>query len=935
MSHRTLFLVDGHALAYRAFYAIPNLTSPEGKPTGAVLGFFRKVLKVVRDRKPDALAVIFDPHGPTHRDELSADYKATRSPMPDPLREQLGWIVDLVPAIGLRMLQVDGFEADDVIATLTERAAQEGWAVEILSGDKDLAALVTDTVTLLAPSREIDAEKRLDPAGVREKFGVPPEAIPDLLSLMGDASDNIPGLPGVGEKTAAKLIQEHGSVDGVIAARDMLPPRVRKAISEHRGDLDLSRALVRLRRDVPLESLSFPGDFPARLAPTQEALERFRSLGFRSIVAELKAEASGEPVDPAAAGAGGDVGPPVASRRRKKIADPTLFPDEEESGGEASTAASSITLPPHVILDAKTLPAYLERLSAAPIAAVDTETTALLPRAAKLVGISFAAPGIEPAWLPVWSGEGPDRDLLAVARRWLEDPAAAKCLHHAKYDIQVLRGAGIELQGVAFDSLVADGVLAPERRSHGMDQLARDLFQHESISFEEVAPGGDFRAVPTEDAARYACEDAWLTLAFHEALFPELERRGLRGVYEEIEHPLVTVLADIEWTGFRVDAGRLAVIAEEFRADLVRLKSEALAAACREFNPDSPKQVGVVLFEDLALPAMKKTKTGWSTDQETLEELRGLHPLPGILLEYREVAKLLNTYVEALPGLILPSTGRIHASFRQVGAATGRLSCVSPNLQNIPIRTDRGRRIRGAFVAEPGKRLVAADYSQVEFRIAAWLAGEESLLEAFRSGRDLHAATAERLFGMDQNAGNAEKAEARRRAKAVNFGILYGQSGFGLARQLGIPRRDADRLIAEYFAAFPAIKAWIDRTIREARERGEATTLFGRRRALPELNASNRNVRAGAERVAVNTPVQGAAADVIKIAMARVAEKLTPGSGRAMVLQVHDELMIEAPEGDAEAVEALLRDAMKEVPILGGILDVNTGSGRDWLEASH
>lgn len=930
---RTLFIVDGHALAYRAFYAIPNLTSPDGRPTGAVLGFLRKILKVIREQKPAAIAVVFDPHGPTHRDEISTEYKATRSPMPDALRAQLAWITQIIPGLGLKMLQVEGFEADDVIATLTERAVAEDWIVEILSGDKDLAALVSDRVTLLAPSRELDQEKRLDAAGVAIKFGVPPTAIPDLLSLMGDSSDNIPGVAGIGGKTAAKLLQDYGSVEGVLAHLDDVTPRSRKALLENAGALEMSRRLVALKRDVELGPLNLDEDLSPRLTPEESVVTLLRELGFKSLVAEIEAEASN--------GTGGETRVPATAS--PAATSPRPVAEEEKP---ASRATASLVIPEPLILDAASVTGYLEKLATTELVAFDTETTSLIPHNAELVGVSFAADGLPPAYLPTWENNGVRRDLVEIVGRWLADPKAAKCGHHLKYDMQVLRGAGVEASGLVFDSLVADGVLNPGRRSHGLDTLAEELFSYETIKFSDITAGDgdrapDFRIVPLADAARYAAEDAYLTLAFHRELAPQLKKCGLEKVYFEIEHPLIRVLADMEWKGFTVDIAMLEKIAEEFRSDLELLRWDAFRAAGREFNPDSPKQVGVVLFEDLALPARKKTKTGWSTDQETLELLADRHPLPRILLEYREVAKLLNTYVEALPSLVLPSTGRVHASFRQIGAATGRLSCTNPNLQNIPVRSPRGRRIREAFTAgkvsdtQPKRTLIAADYSQVEFRIAAWLAGEESLLAAFRDGRDLHAATAEKLFGVTAASDDVTKAEGRRRAKSVNFGILYGKSAFGLAQQLGISRREADTMIHDYFVAFPAIKSWIDRTIEESRARSGAETVFGRRRPLPELNAANKMTRAAAERVAINTPIQGTAADIIKIAMARLHERLAPHQASAMVLQVHDEVIIECFEKDALELIPVIENALRDVPILGEILAVNTGRGRTWLEASH
>jgi DNA polymerase I len=920
MTAPRLFLIDGHALAYRAFYAIPNLTSPDGTPTGAVLGFLRKVMCVVREAKPDGLIVVFDGHGPTFRDELSKDYKATRSPMPDELRSQLAAIVDLIPRLGIKVITADGgAEADDVIASLAIEAAERGTDVEILSGDKDLAALVrertksTGAVTLLAPSRDLDTERRLDPAGVTEKFGVPPALIPDLLSLMGDSSDNIPGVAGVGAKTAAKLLNDHGSIDGVLKALESLTPKLRKSFEENAEALALSRKLVALRTDPGFLPPDAPASIPARLAPEPAAIETLRKLGFKSLTEEMRALGAAQAA--------------AAPSRSSETSTPIEVGDER---------------PKVRILDEKSLPEYLARLAAAPIAAVDTETTSLNTREAALIGASFAAQGIEPAFLPISHAEASaGKKSLAVLKRYLEDDKAKKCGHNIKYDLQVLRGAGIESKGFVADTMVVAALLDPLRRSNALDALALEFFGLSMISFESL--GDDLRKTPLAALAQYAGEDAWLTARFHVTLSERLNApgaAGLRKFYDEIEHPLIFVLTDMEWEGITIDSKRLEKMAAELRGEIEALKERASAEAGEEFNMDSPKQVGAILYEKLALPAKRKTKTGWSTDQEALEELAPLHPLPAILLEHREVAKLLNTYVVALPEMVSRVSGRIHAQFSQARTATGRLSSQNPNLQNIPIRTERGRRIREAFVAPEGRVFVSADYSQVEFRIAAHLSGDERLLAAFREGRDLHAATAEALFGhgplfVESKKEASRAAEERRLAKAVNFGILYGQSAFGLARTLGISRKEADGMIKAYFEAYPRLKSWMTELVEKARETGYVETLFGRRRPVPELKSANHNIRTGAERIAVNSPVQGSAADAIKIAMIRLHERLSTHEGSVILLQVHDELLLETPEGSAKEIEGLVRDEMLRVPVIGHLLEVNTGIGRTWLEAGH
>jgi len=879
----TLLIIDGHALAYRAFFALPPLTSPNGHPTGAILGFLRMLLGVLRDREPAAVAVVFDGPGPTFRDKLSAAYKATRSPMPPDLRQQIDWLKEFVPLTGLRMLCESGVEADDVIASLA-RAAEKEARVEILSGDKDLAALVSDRIAMLSPSRDLKGEKVLDPAGVEEKFGVPPSAIGDYLSLVGDSSDNIPGVPGIGAKTAAKLLQKFGTLDNLLAHQDELTARQQQAFTDNAAVLELSRKLVRLKTDLAVAGSSALAEFRLRLAPEPEAVARLLSLGLKSILADLPGAAS------------------VA----------------------VSAASASFRMPAVELLDRDKLAAYLERLAAAPIAVIDTETTSLDPHAAELVGVSFAGAGLPPAYLPYTSG---CRQPLA---RFLADPAVRRCAHNVKYDHLVLRQAGLSAAGFEFDTMVASYVLDPLRRSHALDQLARELLGHTMIPYESL--GEDIRACPVGQLAEYSGEDAAATLALYERFAPQLADKNLDRVYREIDHPLIFVLADMEWQGVQLDTKALAKLAAEFNGELERLEKAVFSEAGEEFNLASTQQLGAVLFEKLGLPAQRKTKTGYSTDADTLEALKGMHPLPAIVLEHRELAKLLGTYVEALPELVSPLTGRLHTSFSQVRTATGRLASSNPNLQNLPVRTERGRAIREAIVAPRGKVLVTADYAQIELRIAAFLSDEPALKEAFARGEDLHAVTAARLAGKQPGEVSAEE---RRQAKAVNFGILYGQSAFGLARTLGIGRNEAGGIIDRYFAEFPRMKAWIDATIEKARETGAVSTWFGRIRPVPDIQASNRNVREAAERVAINTPVQGTAADILKIAMARAWKRLAALPGTAIILQVHDELVVETERAYAGEVAAILKETMTAIDPFTPHLSVATGSGHDWLAASH
>lgn len=797
------------------------------------------------------------------RDDLNEDYKATRSAMPDDLRPQVELIQEILTQLGMKVVTIPGYEADDSIATIACRAAESGYAIRIFSGDKDLMALVNDAITVYAPSRDLDTERVLDRAGVFEKFGVYPEMIPDYLAMVGDSSDNIRGVTGIGPKTAAKLLADHQTLDGILAARDGFTPKMKQAF-DGCDWLANTRELVRLHRDVDVGEQ----EYPAKLKPSREVVMRLADLALKSIAAELE---------------------------------PLL--------DEKITHSAALEIPPPRILSAGELAKYLERLASSPIAAFDTETTSLRPRHAEIIGVSFAADGVEPAYFPMHGGSEP----LA---RYLADENAKKCGHNIKYDLQVLWRAGFAPRGFACDTMIVASLLNPLRRSQSLDALALELYQLEKIPFESL---GDMRAASVEKVAAYAGEDAVVTLALHRDLYPRLG--ALEKLYREIEHPLIETLARMEWTGIGVDRNVLGELAVRFGEDLERVRAAATLAAGVEFNPDSPKQVGAVLFETLKLPAVRKIKTGYSTDSATLDELKGLHSLPGILLEYRELAKLINTYVLSLPALVDERTGRLHTCFNQARTATGRLSSTEPNLQNIPIKTARGREIRRAFVAPEGRRLVVADYGQIEFRIVAHLSGDPGLLEAFKKNIDLHALTAEKLFGDPSQRG---------RAKTINFGILYGQSAFGLSKTLGVPQRDAAAIIKGYYEAFPALKNWMDGILRDGTERGYVETLFGRRRPVEELKSSNKNLRSAAERIAINTPVQGTAADIIKIAMIKLSATLPKAS---ILLQVHDELILEADERDAPEVEARVREAMTNIAPLEKILAVNAGIGQNWLEA--
>ena len=885
-----LLIIDGHALAYRAYFALPPLLSPKGQATGAIVGFLRKLLKVIRELKPDHVAVIFDDPGPTHRDELSSEYKATRDPMPDELRSQIKLIQEIVPGLGLTTLCIKGVEADDVIATIALKAEKD-CSVDILSGDKDLCALVSKNISLLAPSRDIESEKRLDPAGVKEKFDVSPEMIPEYLALMGDASDNIPGVPGVGKKTASKLLNEYGSIDNILESVESLKGKLKDKFKDNLDLLELSRKLVQLKTDVDLGSeIKIPSSFNPEIIPDEATIEALRDLALKSVVNDLP-------------------------------------------GGVEKSVESSIELPKTTILTLENIDAYLKKMEKASMVVVDTETTSLDPHEAELLGIAFAFPKAPPAYLSLNHKDVSKKDakvLLEKATAVLTNPKIPKCAQNLKYDYLVLRNAGIDCKGFTHDTLVMSSLVNPLRRSHSLDALSRDLLGHEMIPFDSL---GDIREAPLEQVSDYAGEDAFVTLELYNLLMKDLEKeKKLKKLYEEIEHPSILVLADLEWLGVSIDVKVLKKLSQEYTGELEKIRAQTFIEAGEEFNPASTKQLGAILFEKLGLPAKKKTKTGYSTNVKVLESLKDLHPLPKLILEYRELSKLLSTYVDALPEMVNTKTGRIHTSFSQTRTATGRLASSDPNLQNIPVRTERGRQIRNAFDAMKGKVLITADYSQIEFRIAAYFSQENVLLDAFAQGHDLHAATAAQVWNVPIDEVDSD---LRRQAKAVNFGILYGQSAYGLSRSLGISIPEGKELIESYFAGFPRMKTWIDETMEKAREDGVVETYFGRQRPIPDIKASNKMVREAAERIAINTPIQGTASEIIKVAMLNVASELEDIDGSDIILQVHDELIIETLEKDAERVTELVEAAMKNIPPFTDILAVSTGQGSNWLKASH
>jgi DNA polymerase-1 len=890
-----LILVDGSSYLYRAFHALPPLSTSRGEPTGAVYGVINMLRKLLSDYDPEHIAVVFDARGKTFRDEMFEAYKANRPPMPEELAAQVEPLLTAVQAMGLPLLQVAGVEADDVIGTLAQRAASQGIPAVISTGDKDMAQLVDDHITLINTM----TGTRLDAQGVKEKFGVPPERIVDYLALVGDTSDNIPGVPRVGPKTAAKWLAEFDSLDNLIAHAGEIKGKAGESFREHLEALELSRQLATIRCDLELEQ----GIEALRRQPPNTATlrELFQQLEFRSWLKELLAA--------------------------------------EESAARPDDLAVTY----ETVLQQSQLDRWLEQLARAGVFAFDTETTSLDYMQARIVGVSFALEPNRAAYVPLaheYAGAPAqlDRDaVLAQLRPLLEADAPGKLGHNLKYDMSVLANHGIALAGISHDTMLESYVLDSTASRHDMDSLALKYLGHKNISYEEVAGKGarqlNFREVPVEQAAPYAAEDADITLRLHEALWPRLQSvPALEKVYRDIDLPLVPVLSRIERTGVLVDTRMLARHSEELTRRLREIEAEAQVVAGQPFNLGSPKQIQEILFDKQKLPVLAKTPKGApSTAESVLQELALDYPLPRLILDYRSLSKLKSSYTDRLPERVDPDTGRVHTSYHQAVAATGRLSSSEPNLQNIPVRTEEGRRIRQAFVAAPGCRMVAADYSQIELRIMAHLSRDEGLLKAFASGEDIHRATAAEVFGVPLAQVNPDQ---RRSAKAINFGLIYGMSAFGLARQLGIAQPAAKDYVDLYFARYPGVKAYMDATRAKAHEDGYVETVFGRRLYLPEINTRNMQRRNAAERTAINAPMQGTAADIIKLAMIR-ADRWLHGqtSGARMIMQVHDELVFEVPERELDRVCEGVRACMEEAGSLSVPLVVDIGIGGNWDEA--
>jgi len=946
MNARKLVLVDGSSYLYRAFHALPPLSNSRGEPTGAVLGVLNMLNKLIKEESPERTAVVFDAPGRTFRDDLFDQYKAHRAPMPDDLRSQVQPLLEAVEALGLPVLRVAGVEADDVIGTLATQGAADGYEVLISTGDKDMAQLVDPRITLVNTM----SNTRLDRAGVKAKFDVFPEQIVAYLALVGDSSDNIPGIAGVGPKTAAKWLHQYQTLDTLIAHAAEVPGKVGENLRNGLPALELSRKLATIDTSIQLSVTpdGLVGGAPdlARLRELFARLE-LRALlkNLESSLAPLAATASPTAADSGAASIDLKSATPSAAAAAAAV----MIGGEGADAGAAARpmAAPELALaqPRHYqkIVSEEDLDAWLAKLGAAPLVCFDTETDSLDYMRAQMVGVSFAVAAGEAAYVPLghdYAGAPHQLDrgkVLAALKPWLEDAAAAKLGHHLKFDMHILANYGIALRGQRFDSMLESYVLNSVATRHDMDSTAEKYLRIKTIRYEDVAGKGakqiTFNQVDVDRATEYAAEDADVTLRLHHAIWPQIEALPrLKNLYETIEQPLVSVLYRMERAGVLVDRGLLRAQSSELAARMLELQALAHAEAGGAFNVDSPKQLQEILFGKLGLPVMRKTPTGQpSTAEDVLEELAATYPLPKLILEYRGIAKLKSTYTDTLPEQIDEETGRIHTSYHQGVAATGRLSSADPNLQNIPIRTPEGRRIRQAFVAPPGHCLVAADYSQIELRIMAHLSADASLLNAFAEDRDVHQATAAEVFGIELAAVSADQ---RRSAKAINFGLIYGMSAFGLARQLGIGRGEAQRYVDLYFERYPGVKRYMDETRRQARESGYVETVFGRRLYLPEIRSRNQALRQYAERSAINAPMQGTAADIIKLAMIEVDGWLQSSHAPArLIMQVHDELVLEVDDEAVDGIVERLRAHMTNAAELAVPLKVGVGIGRNWDEA--
>ncbi len=876
-----LYLIDGNSYVYRAFYAIKGLTNSKGFPTNAAFGFTNMLLKIIREKVPGGLAVCFDSPARTERHELFEDYKAHRPEAPSDLVAQLPYIRKIISAFRIGTFEVPGYEADDVIGTIAKKAAKEGNRVFIVTADKDMLQLVDDSIRIYDPMKD----KVLDEEYVREKFGVGPGRVTEFMALTGDAVDNIPGIKGVGEKTAKELLSLFESIEDLLDHPERIKKeRLREMVSSSRDIVLLSKRLATIDKSVPLDIEM--SDLLTGEPDWLSLLSIFRELEFSSF---MKLIPSAEAV-----------------RRHETVDNPERL--------------------------AEILSSVKDEL------AIDTEATGRNPLTDRLVGIAFCLIKDKAYYVPIshsypGSGKQPDReDVFRLLRPLLGDGEVAKAGHNLKYDVMLLGKEGITVSGRLYDTMIAAYLLNPNKAGHSLEEVSFEYLSAKKKSFVEVLnKRKSFAEVTIEEATVYAAEDAALSMELREMLFKKLREEGLEKIYEEIEMPLIKVLVEMENSGIKVDAVLLKEWANEMTVEIDSIRKRIFFLAGEEFNISSPKQLSKVLFQSLGLSPTKRTKTGFSTGMDVLEELAERHALPMEVLHYRSLTKLKTTYLDVLPSLVNAETGRVHTSFNQTATATGRLSSSDPNLQNIPIRGEWGSRIRQAFVAEEGNFLLSADYSQVELRVLAHISGDEGLCEAFESGLDIHTRTASELFGVPFD---EVTPEMRRTAKTVNFGVIYGISAFGLSETLNIDRGDAQKYINQYFDRHPGVRKYTERVFAEAREKGYVTTLFGRKRQIPELKSHNNNTRQQGERFAVNSPIQGTAADIIKIAMIRIWNRFRKEEVPAkMILQVHDELLFEFPEHELEKVRIIVREEMEGAAKLSVPLKVEAGHGRNWAEA--
>ena len=883
-----MFLIDGSSYIYRAFFALPPLSNSKGFPTNATLGFTNMLLKVLREKKPDYLAVVFDAPGPTFRHEVFGNYKANRPPMPENLRPQVPHIKEVVKALRLPLLEEEGYEADDLIGAITKKVSGEELETIIVSGDKDLMQLITPKVSMYDPMKD----KTFTIPEVVERFGVLPEKVTEVMGLCGDTSDNIPGVPGIGEKTAARLIQEFGSIEELLKnVEKVKQTKIRENLTHFAEQARVSRELATLDTQAPvpwgLEGLK-PGD------PDSQKLHGiFKEMEFSKLLKDFTAE-----------------------------------PERREDDYR-------------LVLEKETFGKLREDLIRAGAFALDLESTSLEPMRAEIVGISFSYQPQQAFYIPVghsYSG-APDQlekeEVLKGLKPLLEDPTIRKYGQNIKYDYILLAKEGIRIRGIAGDTMVASYILNPSKHRHSLEELVREHLDRQVITYAQVAGSGakevPFSHVDVQRACRYSGEDADLTLILAKLLLPKIKEGGFGELFFQIELPLIEVLADMEMNGVKLNPLLLSFMSREFESQMSEISGAIYELAGETFNINSPQQLAKILFEKLKLPGGKRTKTGYSTDIEVLTELSAEYPLPAKVLEYRSLSKLKSTYVDALPLLVNPRTGRVHSSFNQTVTATGRLSSSDPNLQNIPIRSPEGRRIREAFIPREGSLILSADYSQIELRILAHLSCDSSLVETFQRDEDVHAATAAEIFHVPSQ---QVTTDMRRLAKVINFGIIYGMSAFGLSKELAIPPGVAQAYIANYFQKYHGVRDYIDQSLELARQRGYVTTLMNRRRYLPDIGSGNRSVRQFAERIAINAPIQGAAADLIKVAMIHIHRRLQKEERKAkMILQIHDELVFEVPEDEIQAVKQLVKEEMEGVMKLYIPLKVDIGIGKNWAEA--